>query len=100
MRVSDLLVNAVNGGVQEVFINEKRIEMEIRSLTATIMRFSKQTDQWLAASHAINSAVKVTNRIVSLLVSWLLFVVLYYYWIIYKCKRIQQLVTWLLDRVP
>lgn len=97
MRVSDLLVNAVNGGVQEVFINEKRIEMEIRSLAATIMRFSKQTDQWLAASHAINSAVKVTNRIVSLLVSWLLFVVLYYYWIIYKCIRIQQLVTWLLD---
>ncbi|KAG8371548.1 hypothetical protein BUALT_Bualt13G0099400 [Buddleja alternifolia] len=57
-RVSDLLVNAVNGGVQEVFVNEKRIEMEIRALTATIIRFSKQTDQWLAASHAINTAVK------------------------------------------
>ncbi|KAK4382214.1 Biogenesis of lysosome-related organelles complex 1 subunit [Sesamum angolense] len=42
----------------EVFINEKRIEMEIRALAATIMRFSKQTDQWLAASHAINNAVK------------------------------------------
>ncbi|KAL0370743.1 UNVERIFIED_CONTAM: Biogenesis of lysosome-related organelles complex 1 subunit [Sesamum angustifolium] len=53
MHVSDLLVNAVNGGVQEVFINEKRIEMEIRALAATIMRFSKQTDQWLTASHAI-----------------------------------------------
>ncbi|XP_011080744.1 biogenesis of lysosome-related organelles complex 1 subunit 1 isoform X1 [Sesamum indicum] len=58
MHVSDLLVNAVNGGVQEVFINEKRIEMEIRALAATIMRFSKQTDQWLTASHAINNAVK------------------------------------------
>ncbi|KAK4483070.1 hypothetical protein RD792_010246 [Penstemon davidsonii] len=58
MRVSDLLVNAVNGGVQEVFINEKRIEMETRALAATIMRFSKQTDQWLTASHAVNSALK------------------------------------------
>ncbi|KAL8516426.1 hypothetical protein ACS0TY_014906 [Phlomoides rotata] len=58
MRVSDLLVNTVNGGVQQIFINEKRVEMEIRALTATIMRFSKQTDQWLAASHAINNAVK------------------------------------------
>ncbi|XP_022730595.1 biogenesis of lysosome-related organelles complex 1 subunit 1 isoform X2 [Durio zibethinus] len=57
-RVSDLLVDAVNGGVQESFINEKRIEVEIRALAATIGRFMKQTDQWLAASHAVNSAVK------------------------------------------
>ncbi|KAK9280719.1 hypothetical protein L1049_014417 [Liquidambar formosana] len=58
VRVSDLLVDAVNGGVQESFINEKRIELEIRALAATIMRFTKQTDQWLSASHAINSAIK------------------------------------------
>ncbi|KAL2508166.1 Biogenesis of lysosome-related organelles complex 1 subunit 1 [Forsythia ovata] len=58
VRVSDLLVNALNGGVQEVFINEKRIEMEIRAVAATIMQFTKQTDQWLTASHAINTAVK------------------------------------------
>lgn len=58
-RVSDLVVNAVNEGVQEVYINEKRIEMEIRALTARIMLFKKQTDQWLTASHAINTAVKV-----------------------------------------
>ncbi|KZV30014.1 biogenesis of lysosome-related organelles complex 1 subunit 1-like [Dorcoceras hygrometricum] len=57
-RVSDLLVNAVNGGVQEVYIIEKRIEMEIRALAATVARYSKQTDQWLAASHSINTAVK------------------------------------------
>ncbi|MBA0735798.1 hypothetical protein Gogos_019613 [Gossypium gossypioides] len=57
-RVSDLLVEAVNGGVQESFINEKRIEAEIRALASTIARFMKQTDQWLAASHAINTAVK------------------------------------------
>ncbi|XP_073145864.1 biogenesis of lysosome-related organelles complex 1 subunit 1 isoform X2 [Henckelia pumila] len=58
MRVSDLLVNAVNGNVQEVFIIEKRIEMEIRALAAAVARFSKQTDQWLTASHTINTAVK------------------------------------------
>lgn len=58
-RVSDLLVDAVNGGVQECFINEKRIELEIRALAATITRFMKQTDQWLAATHTINTAVKV-----------------------------------------
>lgn len=58
-RVSDLLVEAVNGGVQDCFVNEKCIELEIRALAATITRFMKQTDQWLAATHAINTAVKV-----------------------------------------
>jgi hypothetical protein len=58
VRVSDLFVNAVNGGVQESFVNEKRIELEIRALASTVMRFAKLTDQWLAASHSINTAIK------------------------------------------
>ncbi|XP_076912211.1 biogenesis of lysosome-related organelles complex 1 subunit 1-like [Bidens hawaiensis] len=57
-RVSDLLVEAVNGGVEECYVNEKRIEAEIGALKTTIMRFAKQTDQWLASTHAINTAVK------------------------------------------
>ncbi|XP_047310890.1 biogenesis of lysosome-related organelles complex 1 subunit 1-like [Impatiens glandulifera] len=58
VRVSDLLVDAVNGGVQEAFIYEKRIELETRALAASVARFGKQTDQWLAASHGINTALK------------------------------------------
>ncbi|CAI9105641.1 OLC1v1004617C2 [Oldenlandia corymbosa var. corymbosa] len=57
-RVATLLVDCVNGGVQEAFIMEKRIEMEIRLLAAAILRFGKNTDQWLAASHSINTAIK------------------------------------------
>ncbi|KAK7276101.1 hypothetical protein RIF29_17234 [Crotalaria pallida] len=57
-RVSELLVDAVNGGVQDSFTNQKRIEFEIRTLANTITRFMKQTDQWLAATHALNTAVK------------------------------------------
>ncbi|KAF8018848.1 hypothetical protein BT93_H3669 [Corymbia citriodora subsp. variegata] len=56
--VSDLLVEVVNGGVEEAFINQKRIELEIRALAATASRFMKQTDHWLASTHAINSAIK------------------------------------------
>lgn len=59
MRVSDLLVDTVNSGVEESFINEKRIELEIRTLVSIVMRYTKQTNQWLAASHALNSALKV-----------------------------------------
>ncbi|EEF44658.1 biogenesis of lysosome-related organelles complex 1 subunit 1 [Ricinus communis] len=57
-KVSGLLMDAVNGGVQESFINEKRIEFEIRALAATVSRFMRQTDHWLTATHAINTAIK------------------------------------------
>jgi len=60
-RVSDLLVEAVNGGVQDSFIYQKRIELEIRALAVTIARFVKQTDQWLNATHSLNTALKVPN---------------------------------------
>ncbi|GKD25656.1 biogenesis of lysosome-related organelles complex 1 subunit 1 [Tanacetum coccineum] len=58
-KVSDLLVEAVNGGVEECYVNEKRIEVEIRALKSTVTRFGKNIDQWLVSTHAINSAVKV-----------------------------------------
>lgn len=74
-RTADLLVKAVNGGVEECFVNEKRIESEIRNLAVTVARFGKQTDQWLAATHAVNSAVKVSSsslrRVFSLVLSCL-----------------------------
>ncbi|KAL5860552.1 hypothetical protein ACOSQ3_001867 [Xanthoceras sorbifolium] len=57
-RVSDLLMDALNGGVQDSYVIEKSIEIEIRTLAATIARFMKQTDQWLATTNAINSAMK------------------------------------------
>lgn len=38
---------------------EKRIEIETRALAASILQFGKQTDQWLAASHALHTAIKV-----------------------------------------
>jgi hypothetical protein len=56
-----LLVEAVNGGVQDSFIYQKRIELEIRALANTITRFTKQTDQWLNATHSLNTALKVLS---------------------------------------
>lgn len=53
------MVEAVNGGVEECYINQKRIELEIQALSSTVLRFAKQTDQWLAASRSLNNAVKV-----------------------------------------
>jgi hypothetical protein len=45
--------------VQELFVNEKRIELEARSLLGTITRYRKQSDQWLTATNAVNSVLKV-----------------------------------------
>lgn len=71
--VAELLVDAVNGGVEGLFVNEKRIEFEIRALVITILRYKKQTDAWLAASHALNSVLKVCSFLSNSL-SFLLFV--------------------------
>ncbi|XP_048548610.1 biogenesis of lysosome-related organelles complex 1 subunit 1 isoform X1 [Triticum urartu] len=57
-RVAGHLVEAVDGGVQELFVNEKRIELEARALLGTIARYRKQSDQWLAATNAVNSVLK------------------------------------------
>ncbi|XP_068644591.1 biogenesis of lysosome-related organelles complex 1 subunit 1-like [Aristolochia californica] len=58
VHVSELLVDTVNGGAEEIFVNEKLIEFEIRALVSTIMRYTKQTNQWLAATRALNTALK------------------------------------------
>lgn len=59
--VAELLVEAMNGGVKELFISEKRIELEIRALAASISRFIKQSDQWLSVTHSMNTAIKVVH---------------------------------------
>lgn len=57
--VAELLVEALNGGVKELFIKEERTELEIRALTATISSFIQQTDRWLSLTRSINTAIKV-----------------------------------------
>ncbi|KAL3696136.1 hypothetical protein R1sor_010212 [Riccia sorocarpa] len=56
--VSSLLVDSVNGAVQESFVNEKRIEMEARALASTVQRFTQTTTQWLSIFHNLDSALK------------------------------------------
>uniref|UniRef100_A0ACD5X160 Uncharacterized protein n=1 Tax=Avena sativa TaxID=4498 RepID=A0ACD5X160_AVESA len=57
-RVGGHLVEAVDGGVQELFVNEERIELEARALLGIVVRYRKQTDQRLAATNAVNSVLK------------------------------------------
>ncbi|GJN28483.1 hypothetical protein PR202_gb16612 [Eleusine coracana subsp. coracana] len=58
VRVAHLLVDTVDGEAHQLFVNEKRIELEARTLLSSVTRYRKQTDQWLAANNAVNSALK------------------------------------------
>lgn len=82
-------MKAVNGGVEECFVNEKRIESEIRNLAVTVAKFGKQTDQWLAVTHAVNSAVKVFSFSMIFKSRFVFFV----------CSMMDLCVFWLLDFV-
>eukprot|EP00249_Psilotum_nudum_P019043 c27070_g1_i1 orf=190-585(+) len=56
--VSDLLVDSLNKGVQESFVIEKHIEMEVQTLAGTVQKFAKQTNQWLTVVHNFDNALK------------------------------------------
>ncbi|OEL28309.1 Biogenesis of lysosome-related organelles complex 1 subunit 1, partial [Dichanthelium oligosanthes] len=55
---SAVRVAEVDRGVQDLFVNEKRIGNEAPALLSTIARYRKQTDQWLASTNEINSVSK------------------------------------------
>ncbi|KAL6871049.1 hypothetical protein ACP4OV_014897 [Aristida adscensionis] len=59
-RGAGLLLDAVDGGVQGLFVNEKRIELEASALLAAVARYREQADddQWLGATSAINWVLK------------------------------------------
>jgi hypothetical protein len=55
----DLLVDSVNKNVQEIFLNQKRIEVEARALINSIGYYSKQTQQWVRTLSSFDDALKV-----------------------------------------
>eukprot|EP00252_Welwitschia_mirabilis_P009965 TRINITY_DN2294_c0_g1_i1.p1 TRINITY_DN2294_c0_g1~~TRINITY_DN2294_c0_g1_i1.p1 ORF type:complete len:128 (+),score=37.90 TRINITY_DN2294_c0_g1_i1:200-583(+) len=55
---SALLVDVINAGVQESFVNEKRIELETRALAATVQHYTKQMNKWLTAVRTLDTAIK------------------------------------------
>eukprot|EP00897_Mesotaenium_endlicherianum_P002656 jgi/Mesen1/2418/ME000157S01557 len=56
--LADSLVDSVNASVQSVFGAEKLIEVEVRSLGATVQRYRQQHAQWLAVLHDFDDALK------------------------------------------
>jgi hypothetical protein len=57
--VTMLLVENINGGVANVFSNQRKLEAESRTLQAQVVKFNKQTTQWLQLLDNFNNALKV-----------------------------------------
>ncbi|PRP78739.1 GCN5-like 1 domain-containing protein [Planoprotostelium fungivorum] len=52
------MLDAVNGGVADIFNNQKKIEAESRNLQVQTQRFSKQSAQWLSLVNNFNESLK------------------------------------------
>eukprot|EP00026_Physarum_polycephalum_P019749 Phypoly_transcript_21910.p1 GENE.Phypoly_transcript_21910~~Phypoly_transcript_21910.p1 ORF type:complete len:147 (+),score=32.71 Phypoly_transcript_21910:133-573(+) len=57
-KVTDGLMDAVNGGVVEVFTNQRKLEQEAKTLQSQSTRFTKQTTQWVTLIDNFNQALK------------------------------------------
>jgi len=57
-KVADGVLDAVNSGVTEVYVNQKLLDNEARELQAQALRFSKQTKQWVALCEQLNNSLK------------------------------------------
>ncbi|KAG0306457.1 NHP2-like protein 1, partial [Linnemannia gamsii] len=55
---SDAIADTLSGRVSQIFLNQKDLEQEARSLSLQTARYSKQTAQWLALVDQFGSALK------------------------------------------
>lgn len=56
--VVNKLISTLNDGVEEVYLNQKKLEAESKQLQLHTAQFSKQTIQWLQLAEGFNQALK------------------------------------------
>jgi len=57
-RMSHALVDHLNTGVAQAYINQKKIDSEAKQLQANAAQFAKQTTAWLTLLDNFNDALK------------------------------------------
>ncbi|KAH9490733.1 biogenesis of lysosome- organelles complex 1 subunit 1 [Bulinus truncatus] len=63
--LSHVLVDHLNAGVAQAYVNQKKLDTETRILQANATQFSKQTMQWLKLVEDFNTALKPDSKLVS-----------------------------------
>ncbi|KAF5283161.1 hypothetical protein FQR65_LT02673 [Abscondita terminalis] len=56
--LTQALVDHLNVGVAQAYLNQKRLDAEAKQLHASAINFSKQTSQWLHLVETFSSALK------------------------------------------
>ncbi|XP_070212253.1 biogenesis of lysosome-related organelles complex 1 subunit 1-like isoform X1 [Littorina saxatilis] len=59
--LSHVLVDHLNAGVAQAYVNQKKLDTETRILHTNAAQFSKQTLQWLKLIDDFNTALKVQH---------------------------------------
>ncbi|KAF2880293.1 hypothetical protein ILUMI_25889 [Ignelater luminosus] len=56
--LTQALVDHLNVGVAQAYLNQKRLDAEAKQLHSSAINFSKQTHQWLTLVETFSSALK------------------------------------------
>jgi len=56
--LTQALVDHLNVGVAQAYLNQKRLDAEAKQLHSSAINFSKQTNQWLNLVETFSSALK------------------------------------------
>ncbi|ODN00529.1 Biogenesis of lysosome-related organelles complex 1 subunit 1 [Orchesella cincta] len=63
--LTNAMVDHLNVGVAQAYLNEKKLDSEMRTLTTNASQFAKQTQQWLALIDNFNTALKELGHVQS-----------------------------------
>jgi len=63
--LTQAMVDHLNLGVAQAYLNEKKLDSEMRTLTTNTTQFAKQTQQWLSLIDNFNTALKELGHVQS-----------------------------------
>uniref|UniRef100_A0A3B3ZIR0 Biogenesis of lysosome-related organelles complex 1 subunit 1 n=1 Tax=Periophthalmus magnuspinnatus TaxID=409849 RepID=A0A3B3ZIR0_9GOBI len=57
--LTEALVDHLNVGVAQAYVNQRKLDHEVKTLQVQASQFSKQTAQWISVVEGFNQALKV-----------------------------------------
>ncbi|XP_067832796.1 biogenesis of lysosome-related organelles complex 1 subunit 1 [Heptranchias perlo] len=57
-RLTEALVDHLNDGVAQAYVNQRKLDNEVKTLQIQAAQFAKQTQQWLGMVDNFNQALK------------------------------------------
>ncbi|NWH64645.1 BL1S1 protein, partial [Geococcyx californianus] len=58
-RLTEALVDHLNVGVAQAYVNQRKLDQEVKTLQAQAAQFARQTGQWISMVENFNQALKV-----------------------------------------